>query len=406
MGRKGINRREFIGKTAAGVFSAGLGLPLLKGNSLSQNTNEAIPTRILGRTNLQIPILSFGVMNSDSPDLIRKAIDMGINHLDTASVYLRGNSEMSIGKTLDEDKLRDKVYLATKMRFARDNDKNIFLESGPAREPLATKENFQKQLDTSLQRLRTDYVDILYLHSCYGPEMATYEPMMEALVKAKKDGKTRFIGTSTHKNEPDVIRATVDAGIYDVVLTAQSAIADRKEDIKKAIAYAASKNIGVVAMKTHGGVGRNKEDEPGIDHESAFKWVLSDNNICTTIPGMTTFEQLDFNFNVIKNLAMTAREEMAVRQASSIQNPLYCQNCRSCISSCPKGVEIPSLMRAYMYAEGYGNLLHAEMTIEVLPENKGLKTCLECSSCSASCSNGIKIRARLKSLISQGLART
>lgn len=406
MGRKDINRREFIGKTAAGVFSAGLGLPLLKGNSLPQKTTEEIPTRILGRTKLRIPILSFGVMNSDSPNLIRKAIDIGLKHLDTASVYLRGNSEMSIGKTLDEDKSRDKIYLATKMRFARDNDKNIFLSSGPAREPLATKENFQKQLETSLKRLRTDYVDILYLHSCYSPEMATYEPMMEALVKAKKDGKTRFIGTSTHKNEPAVIRATVDAGIYDVVLTAQSVVLNRKEDIKKAIAYAASKDIGVVAMKTHGGVEKNKEADSGIDHKSAFKWVLSDENICTTIPGMTTFEQLDFNFNVIKNYALTAGEEMAVRRASSSQNPLYCQNCRSCISSCPKEVEIPSLMRAYMYAEGYGNLLHAEMTAEVLPEDKGLKTCAECSTCAASCQYGIKIYDRLQSLFAQGLIRS
>ncbi len=403
MGRKGINRREFIGKTAAGVFSTGLGLPLLQGKALPQSSTEEIPTRTLGRTNLSIPILSFGVMNSDSPDLIRKAIDMGLKHLDTASVYLRGNSEMSIGKTLYEDKTRDKIYLATKMRFARDNDKNIFITNGPAREPLATKENFQKQLETSLKRLRTDYVDILYLHSCYSPEMANYEPMMEALIKAKKDGKTRFIGTSTHKNEPEVIRATVDAGIYDVVLTAQSVVLDRKEDIKKAIAYAASKNIGVVAMKTHGGVGRNKEADPGINHESAFKWVLSDENICTTIPGMTTFEQLDFNFSVIKNYALTAREEMDVRQASSIQNPLYCQNCRECVSACPKGVEIPSLMRAYMYAEGYGNLLQAEMTAEVLPEDKGLKTCVECPACSASCPYGIKIYDRLQSLFAQGL---
>ena len=76
MGRHGINRRQFIGKTAAGVFTAGLGLPLLKGGSLSQNAADEIPTRTLGRTKLEIPILSFGVMNSDSPDLIRKAIDM------------------------------------------------------------------------------------------------------------------------------------------------------------------------------------------------------------------------------------------------------------------------------------------------------------------------------------------
>ena len=400
-----IRRREFIGKTTFGLLSAGLGLPLLRGKSLPQKSSNGIVYRTLGRTKLRIPILSFGVMNTDSPDLIRKAIDMGINHLDTAWAYLRGNSEMSIGRTLAEANLRDKVHIATKMRFARDNDKNVFISSGPAREPLATKENFQKQLATSLQRLRTDYIDILYLHSSYSPEMATYEPLLEELVKAKKEGKARFIGVSTHKNEPDVIRAAVDSGVYDVILTAYSVVLDRRENIKKAIEYAASKDIGVVAMKTHGGRDINSQADPGIDHTAAYKWVLSDTNVCTTIPGMTTFEQLDFNFKVMSDYALTLEESRKLQRMSKPENPLYCQNCRDCISSCPQKVEIPSLMRAYMYAQGYGNLIQAEMTLDVLPPEKSLGTCTACASCTAVCRYGINIGQRLKSLAAQGFPK-
>lgn len=406
MARKGINRRDFIGKTAVGLFSTSLGIPLLRGKSFSQEQSNKIIYRTLGRTKLRIPIVSFGVMNSYSPDLISKAIDMGIKHLDTANVYLRGNSEISIGKTLEERKLRDKVYIGTKMRFARDNDKNVFISSGHAREPLATKENFQKQLETSLKRLRTDYIDILYLHSCYSPEMATYEPMMEELIKAKKEGKARFIGISTHKNEPDVIRAAVDAEVYDVILTAYGIVQDYKNDVQKAIQYAASKDIGIVAMKTHGGVRRNRDPNSGIDHASAFKWVLSDKNVCTTIPGMTTFEQLDFNFMVMNDYALSTQDKIAVQQAAKLDNPLYCQNCRSCVSTCLQGVEIPNLMRAYMYAEGYGNLIQAEMTIDVLPEDKGLKACAACTYCMATCAYGINISNRLNSLIAHGFARS
>jgi aryl-alcohol dehydrogenase-like predicted oxidoreductase len=100
-------------------------------------------------------------MNSDSPDLIQRALDAGINHLDTANVYLRGNSERVIGEVLETRGHRDNVYLATKMRFARDSDKDVFLLTGTDREPGATEENLFKQLEASLKMLRINYVDIL-----------------------------------------------------------------------------------------------------------------------------------------------------------------------------------------------------------------------------------------------------
>lgn len=118
-----MNRREFFGKAAFGLFSAGLATPFLKKGAASQEQLPKIVYRTLGRTNLRIPIISFGVMNSDSPDLIKRALDVGIKHLDTASLYLRGNSERAIGEVLERLGNKDKVYVATKMRFARDSKK-------------------------------------------------------------------------------------------------------------------------------------------------------------------------------------------------------------------------------------------------------------------------------------------
>jgi len=400
MGKNHINRREFIKKSSLGIFSAGFGVPLLKrGYGDQKQTNESkIIYRTLGRTQLKIPVVSYGVMNSDSPDLLMKALDMGINHLDTAHVYLRGNSERVIGKVLEETGKRNKIYIATKMRFARDREKNVFLTQGTQREPGATEEDLNKQLQTSLERLRTDYVDILYLHSCYSPQMATYEPLMKALVKAKEAGKTRFIGVSTHKNEPEVIRAAVDTGIYDVILTAYTYMQKHREDVKKAIQYAASKGIGVVAMKTQGGNQVNEDKTIQVNHKAALKWVLNDKNVGTSIPGMTTFDQLDLNFSVMSNLTLSEGEKRDLKLASMLPGTLYCQNCRSCLPSCPYNVEIPNLMRAYMYAEGYGNWIQAQMTVEELPKNHSLNMCRKCSTCSASCRYGINIPHRVKSL--------
>ncbi len=403
MGKNGIKRREFIGKATLGLFSTGLGLQFLKANPIPAGQTQKLIYRTLGRTGLRIPVVSFGVMNSDSPDLIKRALDVGINHLDTAHLYLRGNSERAIGEVLQRSGNRDKVIVATKMRFNRDRDKLVFILQGNEREPGATAENLFKQLETSLQRLRTDYIDILYLHSCYSPQMATYEPLMNALVKVKKQGKARFIGTTTHNNEPDVIRASVDAGIYDVVLTAYNFAQNHRDEIKKAIQYAAKKRVGIIAMKTQGGRSLQEKGEIEINHEAALKWVLEDENVCTSIPGMTTFDQLDQNMSVMSNLALSTAERQEIQIAANLKGKLFCQNCRSCIPSCSQKVEIPNLMRAFMYAKGYGNYVQAEITAAELPRKQGLNVCRNCSSCTATCPNGINIGSRVKTLIAEKL---
>ena len=406
MSDRRIKRRDFLGKTALGLFTAGFGLPKLKAGAHGQERSNKIVYRTLGRTNLRIPVVSFGVMNSDSPDLINLALEKGVNHLDTAHLYLRGNSERVIGEVVESSGKRDKVYIATKMRLARDREKGVFSLEGTDREPPASAENLYKQLDLSLKRLKTDYVDILYLHSCYSPQMATYEPLMNALVKVKEQGKARYIGISTHADEPNIIRATVDAEVYDVVLTAYNFAQEHKDDVKSAIAYAAKKGVGVIAMKTQGGRRLQEEGKVEINHRSALKWVLEDENVCTTIPGMTTFEQLETNISVMNDLALTQAERSHLDWAAQMEGKLYCQNCRSCIPTCPNGVEIPNLMRAYMYASAYGNFIQARTTISELPEKHSLDVCRSCGSCSASCRTGINIRSRLQSLIADELYLT
>lgn len=399
MSQKNMNRRKFLGSTAMGLMTAGLGLPRLTASSVEKSGGNKIIYRTLGRTGLKISAVSFGVMNSDSPDLINRALDMGVNHLDTAHVYLRGKSEQVIGEVVERRGDRDKIIIGTKMRFNRDRKTHRFLMNGTGRQPAATPENLYEQLELSLERLRTDYIDILYLHSCYSPEMVTFEPLKNALVKVKKQGKTRFIGISTHSNEPDVIRAAVDTGVYDVILTSYNFVQKHRKEVKKAIQYAVDKGIGIVAMKTQGGGRFQRESKVGINHTAALKWVLQDENVCTSIPGMTSFDQLDLNFKTMNDLAISSQEKADIIAAQAMNGILYCQNCRSCIPTCPKSVEIPHLIRAYMYADGYGNPYQARNTIAELPDKEGLDVCRSCTSCTAVCANGIDISARVDFLI-------
>ena len=368
---------------------------------MDQGNGHKILSRTLGKTGLKIPIVSYGVMNSDSPDLLNQALEMGITHLDTAHVYIRGRSEEVIGEVVSKRGGRDKLVIGTKMRFNSDRETGQFTSEGNSRAPGATEENLREQLDLSLKRLKTDYVDILYIHSCNNAAMVNYEPLLNAFVKVKKEGKARFLGTSTHSHEPEVIRATTDAGVFDVVLTAYNFVQDHREEVKKAIAYAAGKGLGVVAMKTQGGARYQRENE--VNHSAALKWVLQDENVSTSIPGMTAFEQLETNMKTMSDLAMSAQEMADISRGQSMKGILYCQSCQACLSTCRGSASVPDLIRAYMYKEGYRNPIQARQTIADLPPGKGLDACLTCASCTAKCRTGIDIPERIRGLIADDL---
>lgn len=394
MPRDNMARRQFLRSGSLGLLLAGLGVPV-GSTQAADKKKKKIPKRVLGRTGLKIPILSFGVMNSDSPDLIKRALDSGITHLDTANGYLRGNSEKSIGAVLKERGGRDKVIISTKIWLARDFQKGLFTTENGSWAPGATPENFARLLEASLDRLQSDYVDILYIHACDNAQMVNYEPLMQAALAAQKAGKARFIGVSCHALVPEVVHAAVDAKIYDVAEIAFNVWREDKEEIRKALAYAREHRLGIVAMKTQGG--NPREGAAAVNHAAALKWVLQHKEVTTAIPGMTTFDQLDLNLASVTDLDFTG-EEKSYLQLGALERGHLCQGCRSCVSGCPHGVEIPSLMRAGMYAAGYGNLSQAEWTLAALPESIGLKRCRNCSGCTASCTHGLDIGRQVAEL--------
>ncbi len=391
-----MKRREFLLKGAAGVAAAGLSVPSLRAATGGKKPDAKIVYRTLGRTGLKVPVLSFGVMNTDSPELIKKALDMGLNHLDTANGYLRGNSESSIGRVLKETGMRDKVYVATKIWLSRDWNTGVFTAEDSGRAPGANAENFNRMLEQSLERLQSSYVDILYIHACDNAGMVTFENTMNAALKAKEAGKTRFIGVSAHTGVAEVIRAAVDSKVYDVVEAAFNFQREDRDEVAKAVEYARANKVGIVAMKTQGGA-RREGDPAAFNHKAALKWVLQHEGVSTTIPGMSTFEQLDLNFSVMADLSLTAEEKKAI-QMTGLNHGQFCQNCNACAAQCPAGVAVPDLMRAYWYAEGYGNLSHAEWTLGNLPADRGLAACGSCSECRVDCKHGVNVASRVHKL--------
>lgn len=383
------SRRNFIKKSAAGLAGAAILPSMLKGETKSPPKTAGktkMIYRTLGKTGLKLPVVSMGVMNADNPELVRAALDAGIIHLDTAWFYQMGRNEEMIGKVV-KDRPRDSYVIATKVWEPRDRQTGLFPED-------AKPESFMEKFETSLKRLGMDYVDILYNHSISRKESVLFEPYMELMKKLKKEGKARFIGVSTHKNEPEVIRAVADSKVYDVVLTAYNFNQDHREEVKKAIAYAAKAGVGIVAMKTQAGVFWDKEKQKPINMTAALKWVLQDENVHTTIPGFTAFDQLELDLTVMNDLNLTPKEKADLQPPKDLTLAgLYCQQCEQCVPQCPAKLEIPTLMRSYMYAYGYKNLEKARQTVELTDLSR--MACNTCTTCNVKCARGFDVKNRV-----------
>jgi predicted aldo/keto reductase-like oxidoreductase len=285
-----------------------------------------------------------------------------------------------------KDYPRDSFLLATKARPGGvDND------GKPTKQ--TTAESFLEKFNISLSRLKMDYVDILYVHAVQDPELLECKPIINALKKLKKDGKIRFMGFSTHRNEAAVINAAAATDNWDVILTAYNYKQTYISELNSAIRKANEAGIGIVAMKTlAGGRFLDKEKTKPINTTAALKWVLSNPDVHTTIPGMTDFDQLDLNVKIMTDISLTEEEKKDLIIASA-ETGLYCTGCSKCIPACPKNLPVPDLMRAYMYAYGYSNPAMAYSLLGELGTTDN--PCKECNTCKVECTKNFSIKEKI-----------
>jgi len=381
---KSINRRGFLRTGIAGAAGMVALSPSLVSAASSAQQNDII-YRTLGKTGMKVPVISFGVMRADNPNLCKAAYEKGIRLFDTANGYQNGNNETMLG-TLLKNYPRDSFYLATKVKPAGTDR-----EGKPTGQ--TTAEDFLSKFEASMSRLKMDYVDILYVHDIRNPEMLEYKPIINAVKKLKKEGRIKFIGFSTHANEALVIDAAASLGTFDVILTSYNFKQTYINELNSAIKKANQAGIGIVAMKTLAGGGfLDKEKTRPINSSASIKWVLSNPDITTTIPGMTDFDQLDLNVRLLTDISITDVEKKDLIAASD-EIGLYCTGCSKCLQSCPKNLPVPDLMRAYMYAYGYSN---PGMAYSLLGElGAGDNPCKDCNVCQVECTKNFNIREKI-----------
>jgi len=381
---KNINRRNFLISGVAGaaavVASSKSAYALLPDRDESK-----IICRTLGKTGIMVPVVSMGVMRADNPSLVKACLDNGIFHFDTANGYQGGRNEQMLGELFREYP-RDSFNIGTKVQPA-----GMERTTGnPTAE--TTAEDFLQKFEVSMERLQLVYVDILYMHSVSSTEMVNHKDIVKAMLKLKSDGRVKFIGISTHSNEPKVINAMVEAGIWDVVLTRYNFNLSYLDELNASIDRAAKAGMGIVAMKTMAGGFFDRERTKPINTTAALKWVLRNPNIHTSVPGMTSFDMLEENLGVLVNIEMTEQEKRDVLMAMN-EPGLFCTTCNNCLGSCKKGLPVPDLMRAYMYAYGYSNIEKAHTLLSDL--DLGPDPCGNCTDCDIDCTKRFDIREKI-----------
>jgi len=309
-----MNRREFLGVVASGM---------LAGQVLASTSTPRLPTRILGRTGMRVPIIGFGSgsrflmyeQEDKALEALNRAIDLGITYIDTAHAYGEGRSEERIGRIMTAR--RKEVTLATKI-------------------PGRTADEARRQIELSLHRLRTDHLDVLHIHALKDAEdlkkIEAPGGVLEALYQAREQKITRAIGITCHA-DPAALRTALERHDFDCTQMALNAglasMADTNKGMKArsdgaasfealALPVAVRKHMGIIAMKVFG----QEQLLGAAPLDKLLGYVLSLPVSLASI-GMPQFEHIERNAQLGHSFSrMSTRRRRQLQQSISSERKL------------------------------------------------------------------------------------
>ena len=337
-------------------------------------------------------------------EMVKYAIEKGINYFDTAWGYHGGNSEIAMGNVLSKFP-RESYYLATK--FPGYDVSNMD----------KVEQIFEKQL----KRLKVDYFDFYLFHNVCEKNINEYlDPqykIYEYLLEQKRLGRIRHLGFSTHGSF-ETMQRFLDAYGKDMEFCQlQINYLDWKfQSAKEKVEMVAKLGIPVFVMEpVRGGKLATLPEEyskilaeANKDYsapEWAFRFVQNIPEVVLTLSGMSNFQQLKENIDTFEERKpLTEREEnalMRVTDAMIEKTSLPCTSCRYCTDHCPMELDIPKIIELYNEHTMTGGGFIAPMVIGTLPESKRPAACIGCQSCEAVCPQQIKISDMMRDFASK-----
>ena len=320
----------------------------------------------LGRTNITVCKNGFGALPmqrvtfEEAKALLITAYEGGITFFDTARAYT--DSEEKIGYALSG--IRDKIYIASKTAAT---------DAG----------SFWRDLHTSLKNLKTDYIDIYQFHNprtC--PKIGDGTGLYEAMLKARDEGKIRFISITNHSFR--TANEAIDSGLYDTVQFPFSYLADRAdfEVVKKC----RDKNIGFIAMKgMSGGLITNSR--------AAYAFMREYDNVLP-IWGVQRMSELNefLSYNSDPPVMDDDIKAVIERDKEALSGN-FCRGCGYCMP-CPVGIEINNCARMSLLLRRSPSEL--QLTHEMQAKMKLIENCLHCGKCKSKCPYGLDTPALLE----------
>lgn len=390
------DRRQFLKSSAILGGASAVGVLTPPSHAQTWSNQGVQKYRTLGRTKLQVSDISFGSsrLRSGEENLVHHAIDLGINYFDTAESYTAGQSETVIGRAIKGQ--RTQLYLVSKTIIRATTSADAMM----------------RDLEGSLRRLQTDYIDVYMNHAVNNIEVVSNPEWQIFNEKAKAQGKIRFTGVSGHAgNLINCLDYVLDHDLVDVMLVAYNFGQDPKfyegltrgfdriatqPDLPRIIAKAKTKNVGIVAMKTLMGARlndmRSYENSGATFAQAAFSWVLSNANVDSLVISMTSEQQIDEYLGASGSTHVSVNARSLLDQYALLNGANYCKHaCNLCEGSCPYGVPISDVLRTRMYATDYQDVDFARSEYALLETNAN--ACLNCSGepCQNACPNGLTI---------------
>jgi len=381
-----LHRRDFLKTAAAVTGGAALGwsVPRVWGNEASGS--NGVPRRTLGRTGLRISEIGFGGYPVKDPDVVRYAIDQGINYFDTAWDYTGGWSERTIGEGIRGR--REEVIITTKWHPWSDT---------PA-------EQMMEMLNTSLKRLQTDYVDCLLVHQVgrasggESIERLTNPELFKAMEQARRQGKARYFGCSGHDGDlMEVMDYAITIPEFSVILCRYNFLSYPNE--AELFRRAKARGVGSIAMKTLSGA-RGADLSPFRDKhtsykQAALKWVLSNSDLSGLVISISNKRQVDEYVQASRG-PLSARDYELLDEYAARFGRQVCRMCNACEPACPGHVQVADILRYRMYEKEYGLAGEGRRLYRERIARHFQNACLGCPApCLDACPHGIDIPGEL-----------